>query len=159
MKLRGQLGNYEKRKVNALQPGEVTKVKISRFKREYAFECGNNGMVLERIGGGICCYATSADHEDIYCAMPLGMERDFKDSKYYVYAPDERYMLLRVGKAVLLVDFEAKVCATNVKDFRMYGSPAWGQQCQVPWKDAYTAIYTAAEKRRVAELTGGKADD
>lgn len=139
-----------------MQPGEVTRVKFSRFKRQYTFECADHGMVLERIGGGICCYATSADHEDIYCAMPLGMERDFKDSKYYIYAPDERHMLLRVNKAILLVDFEAKVCATNVKDFRMFGSPAWGQKCQVPWKDSYTAIYQAAEKSRVAALNGGQ---
>lgn len=142
--------------MNALQPGEVTKIKFSRFKRQYAFECGENGIVLERIGGGICCYATNASHEDIYCVMPLGMETDFKGSKYYVYAPNSRHMILRVDKAILLIDFEDKVCATNVKNFRMFGSPAWGQQCQVPWKDSYTSIYQAAEKRRAAQLKGAQ---
>ena len=142
-----------------MQPGEVTKVKFSPFKKQYAFECGDNGMVLEKIGGGICCYATDASHENIYCVMPLGMERDFKDSKYYIYAPDDRHMLLRVAKAVLLVDFEAKVCSTNVKDFRTFGSPEWGQQCQVSWKESYTAIYTRAEKRRAAQEKGEKLPD
>ena len=112
--------------------GEAVKVKFSIFKNRFAFECGSHGVTLEKIGGGICLYATDSSHEEIYCAMPLGLERDFKDSAYYIYAPNDHQMLLRVHKAVMLVDFEGKWCSTNVKDFRVYGSKLWGQDCLIP---------------------------
>lgn len=130
--------------------GEVAKVKFTLFKNHFAFACGNHGLTLEKVGGGICLYATDHTHEDIYCAMPLGMEREFKDSTYYIYAPSENRMMLRVRKAVMLVDFGEHWCATNVKDFRVYGSKQWGQNCMVPWKEEYTRLYNAAEKARLS---------
>lgn len=133
-----------------MQVGEASKVKFNLFKNKFAFECGDHGITLEKIGGGICCYATDAAHNDIYCAMPLGMEREFKDASYYVYAPTPTQMLLRVRKAVLLIDFARKHCATNVPNFRVFGSKAWGQDCQVPWQPSYTQLYNEAEKKRLA---------
>lgn len=59
-------------------------------------------------------------------------------------------MLLRVRKAVLLIDFAQKHCATNVPNFRVFGSKAWGQNCQVPWQPSYTQLYNEAEKKRLA---------
>lgn len=130
--------------------GETEKVKFTLFKNRFAFACGSHGLTLEKVGGGICLYATDGGHEEIYCAMPLGLERDFKDSTYYIYAPNDHQMLLRVHKAVMLVDFEGQWCSTNVQDFRVYGSRLWGQNCQVPWKEDYIQIYNAAEKARIA---------
>lgn len=133
-----------------MQVGEGSKVKFSLFRSKFEFECGDHGITLEKIGGGICCYATDAAHQDIYCAMPLGMEREFKDASYYVYAPTPDKMLLRVHRAVLLIDFAQKHCATNVPNFRVYGSKAWGQNCLVPWQPADTQLYNEAEKKRLA---------
>lgn len=82
--------------------------------------------------------------------MPLGMEREFKDSTYYIYAPNDSQMMLRVRKAVLLVDFAGQWCATNVPDFRVYGSKQWGRNCLLSWKEEYTQLYNAAEKARIA---------
>lgn len=131
--------------------GEFVKVKFSPFKNRFAFECSGHGITLEKTRGGICMYATDGDHEEVYCAIPLGLERDFKDSSYYVYAPNDHQMLLRVNKAVMLVDFQEQCCSTNVKDFRVYGSKLWGQNCLVPWNNQYTEIYNAAEKARVED--------
>ena len=89
-----------------MQVGEAEKVKFSLFKNRFVFACGQNGLTLEKVGGGICLYATDHTHQEIYCAMPLGMEREFKDAAYFIYAPNEHQMLLRVHKAVMLVDFE-----------------------------------------------------
>lgn len=130
--------------------GQSEKVRFTLFKKQFAFECGDHGALLEKIGGGICFYATDQTHTQIYCTMPLGLERDFKDSTYYVYAPNDHQMMLRVRKAVLLVDFEEHWCSTNVQDFRVYGGKLWGQNCLVPWKEEYTQLYNAAEKARVA---------
>ena len=135
-----------------MQQGEVVKVKFSPFKKSYAYECGGNGVVLEKIGGGICFYATDHTHEEIYCVMPLGYEKDFKDRNYYISAPDEQHMMLRVRNALLVIDYKNHWVSTNVENFRVYGSPAWGQKCGVPWKDAYTRMFAAAEKKR----TGGE---
>lgn len=134
-----------------MQHGESIKWKFTPFKKRLETACGENGMVLEKIGGGVCLYATDAGHETIHCVMPLGFEKDFKDANYYVYAIDDQYMIFRVKKAVLLVDYVNRCCSTNVKDFKMYGSTEWGINCTVPWKDSYTALYTEAEKRRVGE--------
>lgn len=130
--------------------GEAAKAKFALFRNRIVFDCGANGFMLEKVGGGICLYATDRTHEEIYCAMPLGMEREFKDSTYYVYAPNGHQMMLRVRKAVMLVDFAGHWCATNVNDFRAYGSKQWGQNCMVPWKEEYTRLYNAAEKARIA---------
>lgn len=130
--------------------GETAKVKFTIFKNRFAFVCGSHGLTLEKVGGGICLYATDDSQEEIYSAMPLGLEKDFKDSTYYIYAPNDHQMLMRVHKAVMLVDFQGKWCSTNVPGFRVFGSTLWGQNCVVPWKDEYTRIYNAAEKARIA---------
>lgn len=130
--------------------GGAVKVKFTLFKNRFAFACGNHGFMLEKVGGGICLYATDHTHEELYCAMPLGMEREFKDSTYYIYAPNDSQMMLRVRKAVLLVDFAGHWCATNVPDFRVYGSKQWGQNCLIPWKEEYTQLYNTAEKAQIA---------
>jgi len=131
-----------------LQVGEAINIKFSRFKKKYAYECGEHGFVLEKVGGGICFYATDATFEDIYCVVPLGFEKDFKDVNYYVYSVDENRMFFRVRRALLYIDFEKKCCSTNVENFRVFGCPDWGQECLVPWKDAYTRLYNKAENKR-----------
>lgn len=133
-----------------MQVGEAEKVKFSLFKNRFVFACGQNGLTLEKVGGGICLYATDHTHQEIYCAMPLGMEREFKDAAYFIYAPNEHQMLLRVHKAVMLVDFEGHWCSTNVPEFRVYGSKLWGQECTRPWTPEHTQLYNETEKWRIA---------
>ena len=131
-----------------MQIRETIKIKLSRFKKTYAYECGEHGIVLERIGGGLCLYVTDATHEDIHCVAPLGSEKDFKDSNLYLYSVDEDRMFFRIRRAVLYIDFANKWCATNVENFRVIGSTEWGQNCLVPWKDEYTKLYNQAENKR-----------
>lgn len=139
-----------------MQIGEVTSFKFSRFKRKYTFDCGEYGFVFEKVGGGICFYATDATYEDIYCIVPLGFEKDFKDTNYYIYSIDEHRAFLRVRRALLYIDFENKFCATNVENFRVIGCPDWGNECLVPWKDEYTRLYNRAEKQRNGTLEEDK---
>lgn len=137
-----------------MQVGEAIKVKLSRFKRKYAYEIGEHGIVLERLGGGICLYVTDASHENIHCIAPLGSEADFKDVSFYLYSIDDDRLFFRVRRALLYIDFSVKCCSTNVENFRVIGSPEWGQKCSVPWENAYTRLYNAAENKR-----NGKAND
>lgn len=131
-----------------MQVGETINIKFSRFKKKYEYVCGEHGFVLEKIGGGVCFYATDASHEDIHCVVPLGFEKDFKDVNYYIYSVDEHRMFFRVRRAVLYIDFEHKLCSTNVENFKVFGSPEWGQDCLVPWKESYTKLYNNAENKR-----------
>ena len=133
--------------------GEATNLKFSSFKRKLECQCGDHGIVLEKLGGGICLYVTDASHEDIHCVAPLGFEKDFKDANYYIYSVDENRMFFRVRRAVLYIDFASKYCATNVENFRVIGSSDWGQNCLVPWKDAYTKLYNYAENKRTGKVT------
>ena len=131
-----------------VQIGESVKIKLNRFKRKYEHEWGDHGILLERVGGGICLYVTDATHEEIYCAVPLGFEKDFKDVNYYFYAVAPDQMFFRIRRALLFVDLEKKCCATNVENFRVFGSPTWRQDCLVPWETSFTKLYNAAENKR-----------
>ena len=142
-----------------MQVGEAIKIKLSRFKKNYAYECGEHGIVLERIGGGVCLYVTDASHDDIHCVAPLGADRDFKDVNFYLYSVDEHKMFFRIRRAVLYIDFENKWCATNVENFRVIGSKEWGQNCVVPWKDEYTKLYNQAENRRNGKTESDSSDE
>ena len=137
-----------------MQIGDSIKIKLSRFKRKYAYEIGEHGIMLERIGGGICLYVTDASHDDIHCIAPLGSEIDFRDVNFYLYSIDENRMFFRIRRALLYIDFEAKCVSSNVENFRIIGSPEWGKSCTVPWKDSYTRLYNKAENKR-----NGKSDD
>lgn len=127
---------------------EFLKIKLTRFKRKYEYECGKHGIVLERMAGGLCLYVTDASHEDIHCVAPLGSDKDFKDVNLYLYHVDEDRVFFRIRRAVLYIDFANKWCATNVENFRVIGSTEWGQNCLVPWKDEYTRLYNQAENKR-----------
>lgn len=142
-----------------MQTGEAAKLKFSRFKRKLECVCGEHGIVLEKIGGGICLYVTDASHEDIYCVAPLGLEKDFRDVNYYLYSVDENRMFFRIRRAVLYIDFAGKHCSTNVENFKVIGSPDWGQDCLVPWKDSYTKLYNVAENRRNGKDTEEDSQD
>lgn len=131
-----------------MQVGEAIKVKLSRFKRKYEYEAGLHGIVLERLGGGYCLYVTDASHEDIHCVAPLGMEADFKDTSFYLYSVDDDRMFFRIRRALLYIDFSEKCVSSNVENFRIIGSLEWGTNCTVPWKNAYTRLYNAAENKR-----------
>lgn len=137
-----------------MQVGEAIKIKFSRFKRKYEYEIGAHGIVLERISGAICLYLTDATHEDIHCIAPLGSEKDFKDTSFYLYSIDEDRMFFRIRRALLYIDFAAKCVSSNVENFRIIGGPVWGKDCTVDWRSSYTRLYNAAENKR-----NGKSDD
>ncbi len=131
--------------------GEVQKVKFGLFKNTFLFECMDHGVVLERDGKAVCIYATDAAHSNIYCALPLGPEKAFKNQAFFVAAPDSRYMLLGVKNVLVVVDFVNKTCATNVPQLRIFGSDAWGQECQSQWKGEYDQLFGLAMDEAAAD--------
>ncbi len=122
--------------------GEVQQAKFGLLgKQAHMFSCGDNGLVLERESGGICLYATDSSHQKILCAIPLGSAKALKGANYYIFAHSPRYMLMGVGKALFVVDFEEHFCATNLEGLKVFGSDHWGQDVTGVWKDAYLPLF------------------
>lgn len=121
--------------------GSTEKVAFSLFKKRFLFESGSRGLVLEQADGVVCLYATDASHSKIYCAMPMGSIREMKKANYYVFAPDADKLLAAVGRVLFVMDFAGKWAATNLENYRIYGSDTWGQDCQQPWKGEYMRLF------------------
>jgi len=124
-----------------LKIGDCEKVRLSLFKKQHMFEAGDRGLVLERADGGVCIYATDAAHGKILAAMPLGTVRDMKNMDYYIFAPDGQKLLAAVGRALFVMDFSEKWAASNLPNYRIYGSEHWGQECQRPWEGRYMTLF------------------
>lgn len=105
------------------------------------FESENRGLVLEQADGVVCLYATDASHSTIYCAMPMGRIRDMKKANYYLFAPDEDKLLAAVGRVLFVMDFTGRWAATNLENYQIYGSDAWGKDCQRPWKGEFMCLF------------------
>ena len=124
-----------------LKIGTTEKVNFSLFKKRFLFESGDRGLVLEQADGVVCLYATDAAHSKILCAMPMGQSRDMKKLNYYIFAPDEHKLLAAVGRALFVMDFSEKWAASNLENYKIYGSEHWGQECQRPWQGSYMKLF------------------
>lgn len=124
-----------------LKIGSMQQVSFGLFKKRLLFESGDRGLVLEQADGVVCLYATDAAHGKILCAMPMGRIRDMKKLVYFVFAPDEHKLLAAVGRALFVVDFTEKWAASNLENYKIYGSDHWGQDCQKPWQGSYMALF------------------
>lgn len=124
-----------------LKIGGVEQVCFSLFKKRFLFESGDRGLVLEQADGVVCLYATDAAHSKILCAMPMGRVRDMKKLTYFVFAPDEHKLLAAVGRALFVMDFTEKWAASNLENYKIYGSDHWGQECQKDWQSNYMPLF------------------
>ena len=124
-----------------LKIGGMEQVSFSLFKKRFLFESGHRGLVLEQADGVVCPYATDDAHSKILCAMPMGRIRDMKKLTYFVFAPDENKLLAAVGTALFVMDFSEQWAATNLENYKIYGSEHWGQDCQKPWQGSYMTLF------------------
>lgn len=124
-----------------LKIGGMEQVSFSLFKKRFLFESGHRGLVLEQADGVVCLYATDAAHSKILCAMPMGRIRDMKKLTYFIFAPDENKLLAAVGTALFVMDFSEQWAATNLENYKIYGSDHWGQDCQKPWQGSYMTLF------------------
>ena len=124
-----------------LKIGGMEQIQFSLFKKRFLFESGDRGLVLEQADGVVCLYATDAVHGKILCAMPMGRIRDMKKLTYFIFAPDEHKLLAAVGRALFVMDFTEKWAASNLENYKIYGSDHWGQECQRPWQGSYMTLF------------------
>ena len=124
-----------------LKIGSTQMAQFSLFKKRFLFESGDRGLVLEQADGVVCIYATDAQHSKIFCAMPLGRIRDMKKMTYFLFNPDENKLLAAVGRALFVMDFAEKWAASNLENYKIYGSDHWGQDCQKPWQGSFMKLF------------------
>ena len=106
-------------------------------KRIQMLDYGEMGIVIEREPQTICVYGTTADHNEILCAIPLCHPKILKGLEYNVEFTDRQYTKVSVGNRIkIIIDYNNKRCANNM-DFECYGSDKWGEEVALKWDDKY----------------------
>ena len=125
-----------------LQVGKIGKARFIRFlKKTNIFECGDNGMVLELENKKITLYATNAACSKIYCAIPLGTDKELKKHEFVAIAYNDHVMLLDGGDILVVVDYDAQKVAVNMPGIQASGCADWGREVQEPWLPEYSGMF------------------
>lgn len=125
-----------------LEIGKAGKVRFIRgIKKTNIFECGGNGIVVEREKNVITMYATNAACSVIYCTIPLGTNKALKKNKFLCIAYNDHVMLLDGGDILAVVDFDSEKVAINKPEIKATGSRHWGEAVQEPWLQEYMSMF------------------
>ena len=125
-----------------LEIGKAGKARFIRcIKKTNIFECGGNGMVLEREKHDITLYATNAACSQIYCTIPLGTDKALKKYKFVAIAYNDHVMLLDGGDIHVVIDYDAQKVAISKEGITAGGSKFWGEDVQEPWLPEYGSMF------------------
>lgn len=125
-----------------LEVGKAGKARFIRgIKKTNIFECGPNGMVLERENNFVTLYISNNRCSKIYAKVLLGDNRILKTNKFMGVAYSENIMLLESKEYLVVVDFGERKIAVNREDVQVVGSEAWGEDPRMPWKPGYDAMF------------------
>ncbi len=123
-----------------LRVGTVGKVRFIRgIKKMNVFECGDNGMVVERDKHDITMYVTNAACSEIRCKVFLGTDRELKMVKFVCIAYNDHVMLLDGGDIMIVVDYDAEKVAVSRSDLKVVDK-IW-EEAQAPWDPAYGGMF------------------
>lgn len=125
-----------------LQVGKAEKCQFVRFvKNTNMFECGQNGMVVEREKNFFTLYATNAACNTIYAAVPLGSSSELFGRVLVVVAYSEDVMLLDGGDIRVVIDFDEQAIAVSKPGIQVRGSKHWGDDVQIDWEYDYNEFF------------------
>ena len=113
------------------------KAKFYIFVKVIMYECGDNGIVLEKENGRINLYATNAKHNTIFCTIPMGGKTELWGQTYVISAPDEDRILVDAGPTKVVIDFKEQVATTSKWGCTIKGSKTWGEDVQVEWDEDF----------------------
>ncbi len=130
-----------------LRTGTLGKVRFIRgIKKTNIFECGDNGVVVERENNIITMYVTNAACSKIYCSLKLGTNDQLKKAKFVVIAYNDHVMLLNGtgplpnGEIMVIVDYDAEQVAVNQDNIPVTGK-GWTEDVQAPWDRDYNGMF------------------
>lgn len=125
-----------------LEVGRAGKVRFIRgIKKTNIFECGENGMVVERENNIITVYATDSRCSKIYAAAVLGTNRELRKHKFVGIAYSRDKILLDGGDILVVVDYAAHTVAVNKPEIEVRGSKHWGENVRTYWRNAYNGMF------------------
>ena len=125
-----------------LEVGKLGKARFIRFvKKTNIFECGNNGIVMEREKKDIILYVTNARCSEIYCVIPLGPYKELKKYKFVCIAYNDHVMLVEGRDIRIVVDFDALKVAISKDEIKATGKRHWGEDVQEPWLKEYNGMF------------------
>lgn len=105
-------------------------------KKVQMFHSMSMGIVVEKEPQVVCLYATDAENNKIFCALPLCHPKHLKGMTYQVTFYDNSTATVSVGDLWCYIDFNAKKIANN-KGLQSYGSDEWGQDVAIVWQGSY----------------------
>ncbi len=130
-----------------LKLGTLGKVRFLRgIKKTNIFECGDNGVVVERENNIIYMYVTNAACSKIHCKLTLGTNAELKKAKFVCIAYNEHVMLLNGvgplpnGEIMIIVDYDAQQVAVN-QDNILVTPKGWTEDVQAPWDSDYNGMF------------------
>lgn len=125
-----------------LQVGKAERVHFIRgIKKTNIFECGDNGMVVERENNIITLYVTNSRCSEIYCEVTLGHNRDLKKHKFLGVAFSQEIMLLDGGDILVVVDYAQKKVAVNRPELPVLGKGDWGEDPRMDWTKEFDVMF------------------
>lgn len=125
-----------------LEVGKAGKCRFVRgIKKTNIFECGPNGMVVEREKNIISLYATNNRCSEIYCIVTLGGNEILKKNKFVGVAYSPNVMLLDGNDIMVVVDFARKKVAVNKSEIKVEGRKDWGEDARMPWEPWFNAMF------------------
>lgn len=104
----------------------------------WLFSNGCNGIVVEQQdASNVCIYATNANHQEIFCATPLGFGESLQGVPCAIYLRDSAPSKIQISgdAATVFIDFENGKCSNNL-GAPISGSLAWGTDVAVPWDES-----------------------
>lgn len=128
-----------------LEVGKAGKARFIRgIKKTNIFECGPNGLVLEREKNIITLYVTNSRCSEIYCVIPLGGNEILKKNKFVGAAFSPEIMLIDGGDIMVVVDFEQKKVAVNKPEITVTGKKDWADSPRMEWRPEFNAMFGLA---------------
>lgn len=129
-----------------LKVGTLGKVRFIRgIKKTNIFECGSNGMVVEREKNIITLYATNDRCSEIYAIITLGTNKQLKKYKFVGIAYSDDMMLLDGGDIHVVIDYANKKVAVNKPEIQVKGRKDWGEDVRMPWRSEFNAMFGLPE--------------
>lgn len=125
-----------------IEIGKPLKAKFNLFVKTFMFECGDNGIVMEKEGKEITLYATNGAHNVMYCKIPMGTSGELWGQNYVFIAPSDTQIIVDAGRIHVVIDYEEQVATTSKPNCVITGSKAWGEDVQVDWDEEFEDFFT-----------------
>lgn len=128
-----------------LEVGKAERMKfIPLIKKTNIFECGANGIVIEKEKGNVTLYVTNNSCSKIYARVDLGGKEILKENKFQIAARSEELFLIHGQEIKIVVDYAEKKVAVNKPEIKVTGKADWGDEARMPWNRSLNKLFGLA---------------